>query len=128
MKKIIVRLCLVFFVFFSVSGCVPLIIGGAVGALGGYAVSKDTVQGDTDKPYESLWSSAGSVSRMRGIVKKEDPNRGYIELDTENSHVWIRLVRLTQATTRVRVSARKYHLPDLELSQDMFVKIMENAR
>ncbi len=99
-----------------------------MGVLGGYAISKDTIQGETDKSYDSLWDSALMVGRIRGQIKYEDPTKGYIELEAESSRVYIRLIRLTAATTRLRVSARKYHLPNLGLAQDIFVKIMEQAR
>lgn len=112
----------------SISGCLPLIIGGAVGALGGYAISKDTIQADSDKPYDQLWNAALDVSRARGNIRQEDAARGYIEADVEKSKVWIRMVRLTQATTRIRISSRKYRLPNLELAQDMFVKMMEGVK
>jgi len=109
-------------------GCAPLIVGAAVGGLGGYAISKDTIQGETDKSYESLWSASLTISRMRGIITQENNASGTIELETQGSRVWIRLVRLTRLTTRLRVAARKYHLPNLELAQDLFVRIMEEAR
>lgn len=112
----------------GMSGCVALMVGGAVGALGGYAVSKDTIQADSDKPYEQLWSSALNVSRIRGTIRQEDGVRGYIEADIEKTKVWIRMVRLTQATTRIRISCRRYHFPNLGLAQDLFVKIMEEAK
>ncbi len=115
-------------IFVSISGCAPLIIGGAVGALGGYAVSKDTIQGETDKNYDSLWEAVLTVSRIRGEIKYEDKTKGYIELEAESSKVNIRLIRLTVATTRLRVQARKYHLPNLSLAQDIFMKITEQAR
>lgn len=127
--KDIARYLLILFFLVNLTGCVPLIIGSAVGALGGYAISKDTVQGETDKPYEALWESSLMVSRIRGTIQQEDYTKGYIVLEAEGkSQVWIKLVRLTQATTRVRVSARKYHLPNIELAQDIFVKIIEEAR
>ena len=126
MRKII--LFLIPCIFVSISGCAPLIIGGAVGALGGYAVSKDTIQGETDKSYDSLWGAALMVGRIRGQIKYEEPTRGYIELEAESSRIYIRLIRLTATATRLRVSARKYHLPNLGLAQDIFVKIMEQAR
>lgn len=120
---------LLFFVLtLNVLGCVPLVVGGAAGALGAYAVTKDTIQGETDKPYDALWNAANMVSRIRGKIKDEDSTKGYIELETESGHVWIRLIRLTRATTRLKISARKYHLPNLDLAQDMFVKIMEEAK
>ncbi len=115
-------------IFLGITGCTALIVGGAVGALGGYAISKDTVQGETDKSYDGLWDSALTISRARGEIKFDDKTRGYIELEAESSKVYIRLVRLTVTTTRLRVSARKYHFPNMNLAQDMFVKIIEQAR
>lgn len=115
-------------ILLAVSGCAPLIVGGAVGAVGGYATSRDTIQGETDKSYDSLWDSALTVSKIRGQIKYEDMAKGYIELEAESSKVYIRLIRLTAATTRLRVSARKYHFPNLGLAQDIFVKIMEQAK
>jgi hypothetical protein len=109
-------------------GCAPLIIGGAVGAVGGYAISKDTIQGETDKNFDSLWESALNVSRIRGEIKYDDKTKGYIELQAESSKVYIRLTRLTAATTRIRVSARKYHFPNMSLAQDIFVKITDQAK
>ncbi|MDD4980138.1 MAG: hypothetical protein PHC54_02545 [Candidatus Omnitrophica bacterium] len=111
-----------------ISGCAPLIVGGAVGAVGGHASSRDTIQGETDKSYDSLWASALTISKIRGQIKYEDMAKGYIELEAESSKVYIRLIRLTATTTRLKVSARKYHFPNLELAQDIFVKIMEQAK
>ena len=128
MKRIELVCFLLPFIFFNLTGCLPLIIGGAAGALGAYAVSKDTIEGDTDKPYDSLWNSAEAVSRLRGTIKQEDSQKGYIELEASRSNVLIRLMRLTYNTTRIRVSARKYRFPNIELAQDIYVKIMEGVQ
>lgn len=129
MKKKIFYLCLIPLISVNILGCLgAFVIGGAAGALGAYYVSKDTLQGETDKPYDHLWNAALMVSRIRGNIKQEDNTRGYIELEADSSRVWIRLIRLTRSTTRLRISARKYHLPNIELAQDIFVKIIEQAR
>ncbi len=127
MKKYI-SIILLPFILVSVTGCAPLIIGAAAGGLGAYAISRDTVQGDSDKSYDALWESAVSVAGMRGIIQQENANTGYIELSAESSKVWIRLIRLTQATTRIKISARKFHFPNIGLAQDIFVKIITEAR
>jgi len=127
-KKITFSILLVLFLSCGLAGCVPLIVGGAVGAVGGYAVSKDTIQGDSDIPYDSLWNGAIRVAQIRGKIRKEDMNAGIIQADMESSIVWIKLSRLTQASTRIRVSARKYHFPNLALAQDVYVKIMDQSR
>jgi len=113
---------------FSACGCAPLIIGVAAGGLGAYAVSKDTVQGETDKNYEALWKSALAVSKARGLIQEENESAGYIVLGAESSKVWIKLIRLTQATTRLKVSARKYRFPNLQLAQDIFIRIINGVK
>jgi len=125
-KKIIILLFFPF-ILMNICGCL-FIVGGAVGAAGAYAVSKDTIQADTDKPYDALWNAALTVSRIRGSIKHEDMNRGFIELETDSTRVWIRIIRFTRATTRLRISARKHHLPNLSLAQEFFTKITEQAR
>lgn len=111
--------------FLNVAGCAPLIIGGAIGAVGAYAVSKDTIQGDTDKPYDELWDSAVAAAQSKGTLKQEDKSTGFIELTGNSGHAWIKLIRLTRSTVRVRISARKHHLPNLELAQELYTKIIE---
>lgn len=128
MKKIIAFSFLIPFLFLTISGCAALIIGSAVGMVGGYAISKDSIQGETDKSYDNLWGVALSVSKIRGQIKQENRTKGHIELEAESSKVYIRLIRLTAATTRLRVSARKYHFPNLSLAEDIFVKIMEQVK
>jgi len=119
---------LLFFLFLNILGCAALIIGGAAGALGAYAIGKDTIQGETDKPYDSLWSSAMAVARIRGVIKQENSLKGYIEMEASRSKVSIALIRLTQATTRLKIKARKYGFPNLQLAQDLYVRILEQAQ
>ncbi len=128
MKKIILFVSLFPFVLMNMLGCVPLLIGAAIGGVAVYAVSKDTVQGDTDKPYDTLWSAALRVCKIRGAIKQEDSTKGCIELETGQSRVYIRLIRLTRAAVRLKVSARKFNLPNINLAQDIFVKIIEEAK
>ena len=130
MKRRFFRLLIAALLFVNINGCIgAIIVGGAAGALGGYAASRDTVQSETDKPYEAIWSSAVETATSRGTIEEEDVHGGYLKFKTEDeSYVWVQLVRLTRATTRLKVSARRYHLPNLKLAEDVFVKILENIR
>jgi len=127
MRKIL-SIAFVLFILPVFCGCAPLIIGAAAGGLGACAISKDTVQGDSDKNFDSLWVSAVNVSKQYGIIQQENISTGYIELTADSSKVWIRLIRLTRATTRIRISARKFHFPNMDLAQDFFVKIISGAQ
>lgn len=129
MKKFLIVYFLLPLLFLNISGCAAaFLVGAAAGGVSIYAVSKDTVQGDTDRSYDSLWNAALTVSRIRGTIKQEDYTRGQIELVSDSSRVWIRLIRMTHATTRLKISSRKHHLPNLNLAQDIFVKVMEEAK
>lgn len=127
MKRTILFCFIIPLIFINISGCAPLIIGGAVGAIGVYAVSKDTMEGDTDKPYDRLWDSAVSVAASKGAIRQENKTGGYIELKHNADQVYIRLIRLTRSTVRMRISARKYHLPNLSLAQEIFTRIIDGA-
>jgi len=118
--------CLIF--SFSIYGCAPLLLGVAIGGVGIYAVGKDTVQGDTTKSFDSVWKAALVVSRIRGEIKQENYAQGYIELDAESNYVLIKLLRLTRETNRLKISARKYHLPNQSFAQELFIKILEEAK
>ena len=117
-------------VFFALNtlGCAPLIVGAAVGGGVAVATSKDTMQLETDKSFDSVWNAALVVAKIRGGIKQQDYDRGYLYLETDSGRVWIHLVRLTRATVRLKVAARKYHMPNIELAQDLTARIMEQAR
>ncbi len=124
-SKCLIMASLFLFSFVS-SGCVPLIVGGA-GVLGGYAISKDTIQGETDKDYNTLWNAAKTVAKIKGTIKTEDKTKGYLELTVGSSRVVVQLSRLTKTANRLRVSARRMGLPNIDLAQEIFVKILEQA-
>jgi hypothetical protein len=111
----------------AASGCAALFIGVAAGGVGMYAASNDAIQGETGRSYETVWEAALNVSKIRGTISKLDSASGLIELDADSSKVWIRVTRLTRATTRLRVAARKFKLPNLTLAQDMFLKIIDQT-
>jgi head-tail adaptor len=127
MKRLTVLLLLIPFLAVGLSGCVPVFLM-AVGGVGVYATSKDTIQGDTDTPYEALWDAAMKVARIRGTILQEDFNRGYIEVDAKPNKIWIRFERVTAAATKIKVSARKYKLPNIDLAQEVFIKIVEETK
>jgi hypothetical protein len=129
MRKKVILAMLIPFLFVGIAGCAPLFLM-TVGGVGVYAISKDTIQGDTDTQYETLWDAAMKVARIRGTILQEDFNRGYIQIDAKPNNIKIQFVRITAATTKLRVSARKYKkvLPNIEIAQDVFIKIIEESK
>lgn len=127
MKKAIGFYLLFSLLLTNICGCAPLLIGVAAGGVGIYAAGKDTIQGEIDKSYDALWNAAVTVSKIRGAIKQQDGLKGYIELKVDASRASIKLIRLTRSTVRLKISARKYHMPDLALAQELFTKITEEA-
>jgi len=115
------------FIFLLYSGCV-FVVGGAVGALGGYAISKDTIQGEAGKSFGSIWNSSINVLNILGSVSKEDSKKGNIEAKIDTSNAIIKIEQLSSSTVRLRVSARRGMFPNLTLAQKIYTKIIENAK
>lgn len=110
-------------------GCAPLIVGGALGVVGGYAISRDTVAGASDKDYEALWDAALEVSNSFGIVKKQDRQKGTLQFNIGNTNVVvISLEKLTAKTSQLKVRAKKHHFPDLKMAEKVFIRIMDTAK
>lgn len=108
-------------------GCVPLVVGGA-GVLGGYAIGRDNIKGNSDKPYNVIWRSALKVAKIKGKLTKQDKGQGEIELEAKQSLVCIKLTRLAEGATEIKVSARRYSLPNLKLAEEIFVRIIEEIK
>ena len=108
------------------SGCIFVVAGAA--ALGGYAVSKDTIQGETDKAFASIWNSSLEVLNIMGIVHTEYKSKGQLEAKIDASDVKVQIEEVTSLVTRLRVSSRRYLLPDIGLAQRLYIKIIEGAK
>jgi hypothetical protein len=108
------------------AGCALALVGA--GALGGYAISKDTIQGNTDKPFESVWqASLAAVSEM-GAVTGQDRETGLMVGEVHKSDVRVTVEQLTERSVQLSVKCRRNLLPNLSLAEKIFVKILRTAR
>ena len=127
--KLVSFVALVCFMGLLISGCV-FIIGGAIGAAGGYAISSDTIEGTVDKTYDDIWEASTRVANIMGNMKFKDRQKGYIESELGNTKVNINIEKITEETTKIRIKARKYYklIPDIGLAQKIYTKIMQEAK
>ncbi len=103
-------------------GCVPLVFVGA-GAVVGYAVSRDSVTLDMDRPADKVWAACTEEVRRSGRIKREDRPNGRLEGQIQKADIVISMEPLTEATVRVVIRARKNLLPQLEVAQKLAVAI-----
>jgi hypothetical protein len=105
------------------SGCIYLVVG-SLGALGGYIISPDTVEGITEHDTATLWDAAVEVVSTMGTITEQQEEAGMIIANVNGTKVDIVISTVSNSTARIRVKARKLHLPKIAVAQDVFVKIM----
>lgn len=113
-----------FSVLLNISGCV-FIIAGTVGAVGGYAITRDTIQGEYDAKYDNAWKSALETCDTLGFITTKDTYKGTIEALVERAKVKVEITQLTQKAIRVKVKARKGIFPRMGIAEKVFVKIVQ---
>ena len=108
------------------SGCFYLVLGG-VAAAGGYAVSQDTIQGETQKDFEEVWDAAAEIISIMGNITSQSEALGKISAIVNSSKVTVQVLQLTPSTVRLKVKARKNIFPNIANAQNIFVKIMNRV-
>ena len=108
-------------VFFN--GCAYLVVGG-VGALGGYAISSDTVQGTIERDNKEVWDAASTVVNIMGKLNKESEDTGRIEAIVNGARVTIGVAQFTPKLVKLTVKARKSFFPSISTAQSVYMKII----
>jgi len=129
MKARIFNLAVLFAVVcFLFSSCAPLIIGGALGAAGGYVISKDTTQGVIERSYDSAWEGSINVLKEMGAADFEYIPGGKFRAYVKDAKVNVKVEQMSEKSIRLTVSARKGLLPRLKLAEEVFVKVVERTK
>jgi hypothetical protein len=105
------------------SGCFFLVVG-TVGAVGGYAVSRDTFEGVSSKGQEELMTAAHKVLSIMGTITDEQPKDGEIKAIVNGNHVTIEVIQINLTTSKLRVKARNTIFPRIAVAQEVYTKIM----
>ena len=120
--KLVQVLLAAFLCVFS-SGCWFLVIGGA-GAVGGYAVTRDTFEGVSSKGQEELLASSRKVLSIMGTITEDHAKDGQIEGTVYGAHVTVQVIQINLTTSKLRVKARKAIFPRVGIAQEVYTKIM----
>ncbi len=125
-KNIFLLLAVSAFCLFS-SGCIYVLAGG-LGAVGGYAISPDTVEGESESSYDAAWDSAVDILGIMGTVNAKDYKAGTIDATVDGSKVNMDISQISSSDVRLRVKARKNMLPNIKVAQDVFVKVKKKIK
>ena len=107
----------------SSSGCVFLVVGG-VGAVGGYAITRDTFEGVSSKGQEELMTAAHKVLSIMGTITDERPKDGEMVATVNGNHVTVDVIQINLTTSKLRVKARNGIFPRVGAAQEVYTKIM----
>jgi hypothetical protein len=107
------------------SGCFALLAGGAIG----YEVSSDSVKADFDTSYDRAYDVSLDVAKaMIGTIDMSDKATGWIKSESEGNNVAIHIVKLTEETVQVTVSARKYATPRVQFARNILANISKKIK
>ncbi len=124
--KSVTKTFVVFLFMASLTGCVYLVVG-SVGALGGYVVSPDTVEGKiTGYELGQVREAASSIVSIMGAVKEHADSDGIIIAMIQGAKVTVTTESVETGVVRLAVKARKTFFPKIKLAQDVYVKIVNH--
>ncbi len=125
-KKSFLSLTLVLFLLTG-SGCFYLVIGG-VGALGGYAISPDTVEGMVGGySTQDVWQAAVDTVSIMGLIEEKNEIAGVVVAKVSGAHITVTVAEPVVDTVKLRVKARRGMMPKIKLAQDIYTKIVQKA-
>ena len=102
------------------SGCALFLVGA--GAAGGYAISKDEIEGMSDSSFDKVWRATKEAVTTEGVITLEDKDHGHLEGVVEKASVKARLEQVTPKTVRLRIKARRTKglFPDIRTAQKLY--------
>lgn len=125
MKRILAYVCFLLILPVFLTGCAWLVVGG-IGAVGGFAVTRDTIQGEYDAKFSDAWKSAQTVCSTLGVITSRDTSTGVLTATVDNAKVKVMISQLTPEAVRLKVKARKGIFPRMGTAEKVFVKIVQH--
>ena len=125
-RSLFCRLFLGVFLISSLAGCVPMVlVAVGAGAVGGYAVSRDTFEGISAKGQDEIWDAANHILAIMGEVRNTERKSGSIEAVVSGVKVTVSVIPVSLTATKIRVKARKSIFPRIAVAQDVYTKIIQ---
>lgn len=109
------------------SGCGVVVIAG-LGALGGYVISPDTVEGIVGYSEEELFAASGDVISIMGTVNEQSKSAGRLSAVVAGARVTVDVIPQSKSTTKLRVKARKWIFPKMAVAQDVYMKTVRRLQ
>lgn len=89
---------------------------------------KDYAQADYNVSWDRAYEAGLKALKESGRIKKENKATGAISADVRGVQVALKLGKISDKTTRVAVSARKYLLPQPEVAAGIMYRISDELK
>lgn len=109
------------------AGCTVMVVAG-LGALGGYVISPDTVEGIVGYSETELFTSAGDVLSIMGSVTEQAKGMGRVTANVTGVRVTVDVIPMSKSTSKLRVKARKWIIPKMAVAQDVYIKVVRKLQ
>jgi hypothetical protein len=109
------------------SGCGIVVVAG-LGALGGYTVSRDTIEGATGYSEGELFETATEILSIMGQVDEKSKVDGRVLATVNGAKVTVTFIPVSKTTTTLRVKARRGMFPKIAVAQDVYMKIVRKLQ
>ena len=108
------------------NGCALFLV--SAGAAGGYAISKDSIEGEVHSSMGSVYNASIDAIKSKGTIRQEDKEHGKIEgIFGNDVTVKIELTQASSKSVKVKVEARKRLLPNIEVAQEVYTAIIKKV-
>ena len=106
---------------------VAMLTGGAMLPVAVVAtfIGKDSVQQIIDASFEHAYETSIQVVKRMGTITQDDVSTGAIKANINGSTVTLILMKGTGNKTEIRISARKYMLPQLDIAGGVLYQILD---
>lgn len=101
-----------------------VVVAVSAGAVGGYAISRDTFEGVTNKGMDELFTAAQRVTSIMGTVEEADKKRAEIHARIYGTTVLVTIIPINLTTSKLRIKARKGIFPRIGVAQEVYTKII----
>lgn len=109
-------------VLLGFTGCTPIVF--VAGAVGGYAISRDTFEGVSAHALDELWDASNKVVSIMGTISDSDKSKYQIIGRVNGTDIVLTLYPVNLTTTKIRIKARRLMLPRVSVAQEVYTKIM----
>ena len=106
------------------NGCI-VIVAGTLGAVGGYVVSPDTVEGITNRTFDEVVGAVEDVVGIMGTIQDKSRVGGYFLAIVQGNKVTINVSQASKTAVKLTVKARRLVFPRITIAQEVYVKIMK---